>query len=143
MMKKIQSKITLSKSTLFEKSIITSELFQYYCRIICDDINHKSSHKNNPSVKCVDAFRIVLTEEQKLLIKQKHGYDSQLFILLLSSDIDNHFFLDFQKHVDKGLKNNYIISKKTSITNGKNTYKKQVCNKQKVKQLPSSKVKGA
>ena len=29
------------------------------------------------------------------------------------------------------------------MTNGKNTYKKQVCNKQKVKQLPSSKVKGA
>ena len=43
----------------------------------------------------------------------------------------------------RGLKKHYIISKKTSITNGKNTYKKQVCNKQKVKQLPSSKVKGA
>ena len=25
------------------------------------------------SVKCVDAFRIALTEEPKLLIKQKHG----------------------------------------------------------------------
>ena len=143
MMKKIQSKITLSKSTLFEKSIITSELFQYYCRIICDDINIKSSHKNGPSVKCIDAFRIALTEEPQLLIKQKHGYDSQLSILLLSSVIENLFVLRLRKYVDKSLKNNYIISKKTSITNGKNTYKKQVCNKQKVKQLPSSKVKGA
>jgi len=34
--------------------------------------------------------------------------------------------------VDKGLKNNYIISKKTSITNGKNTYTKQVCNQQEI-----------
>ena len=29
---------------------------------------------------------------------------------------------------DKDLKNHYISSKKTSINNGKNTYKKQVCN---------------
>ena len=28
---------------------------------------------NGSSVKCVDAFRIALTEEPKLLIKQKHG----------------------------------------------------------------------
>ena len=34
--------------------------------------------------------------------------------------------------VDKCLKNNYIISKKTSITNGKNTYTKQVCNQQEI-----------
>ena len=29
---------------------------------------------------------------------------------------------------DKDLKNHYISSKKTSINNSKNTYKKQVCN---------------
>lgn len=29
---------------------------------------------------------------------------------------------------DEDLKNHYINSKKTSINNGKNTYKKQVCN---------------
>ena len=29
---------------------------------------------------------------------------------------------------DEDLKNHYISSKKTSINNGKNTYKKQVCN---------------
>lgn len=31
-------------------------------------------------------------------------------------------------YADKDLKNHYISSKKTSINNGKNTYKKQLCN---------------
>ena len=73
-------------------------------------------------VKCVDAFRIALTKEQKLLIKQKHGKDSQLSILLSSTFIENLFILRLRKNTDKDLKNHYIISKKTSITNGKNTY---------------------
>ena len=34
--------------------------------------------------------------------------------------------------VDKSLKNHYIISGKTSIKDGKNTYKKQVCNQQEI-----------
>ncbi|EGC20023.1 hypothetical protein HMPREF9141_1508 [Prevotella multiformis DSM 16608] len=38
------------------------------------------------SVKCVDAFRIALTEEPKLITKQKHSQDRQLSILLSSSD---------------------------------------------------------
>jgi len=38
-----------------------------------------------------------------------------------------------RKYADKGLKNYYIISKKTSITNGENTYKKQFCNQQRIK----------
>ena len=46
----------------------------------------------------MDAFRIVLTEESKLLIKQKHGYDSQLSILLLSSVIENLFVLRLRKY---------------------------------------------
>ena len=33
---------------------------------------------------------------------------------------------------DKDLKNHYINSKKTSINNGKITYKKQVCNHKKI-----------
>ena len=37
-----------------------------------------------------------------------------------------------RKYVDKGLKNHYIISKKTSITNGKNTYIEQLCNHQQI-----------
>ena len=49
----------------------------------------------------MDAFRIVLTEESKLLIKQKHGYDSQLSILLLSSVIENLFVLRLRKSADK------------------------------------------
>ena len=38
------------------------------------------------------------------------------------------FILRLRKSVDNKLKNHYISSKKTSINNGKNTYKKQVCN---------------
>ena len=49
----------------------------------------------------MDAFRIVLTEESKLLIKQKYGYDSQLSILLLSSLIENLFLLRLRKSADK------------------------------------------
>ena len=38
------------------------------------------------------------------------------------------FILRLQKSIDNRLKNHYISSKKTSINNGKNTYKKQLCN---------------
>ena len=38
------------------------------------------------------------------------------------------FILRLRKSADKDLKNHYISSKKTSINNGKNTCKKQVCN---------------
>ena len=44
----------------------------------------------------MDAFRIALMEEPKLLTKQKLGYDSQYSILLSSSDIENYLFLDFE-----------------------------------------------
>ena len=37
-----------------------------------------------------------------------------------------------RKYADKGLKNYYILSKKISITNGENTYKKRVCNHQRI-----------
>ena len=39
------------------------------------------------------------------------------------------------KSMDRVLKNNYIISSKTSINNGKNTNKKQVCNQQEISLL--------
>ena len=57
-------------------------------------------------IRCVQAVRC-LTMRLKLFIR---------FILRLRKSIDNR------------LKNYYIISKKISINNGKNTYKKQVCN---------------
>ena len=44
----------------------------------------------------MDQFHIALTEKRKLLTIQKHGYDSQVYVLLLFSDIENHFFLDFE-----------------------------------------------
>lgn len=74
--------------------------------------------------KCLDAFRIALTKEQKFLIKQKHGKDSQISTLLSSSFIKNLFILRLRKTAGKGLKNHYTISRKTSINNDKSTYKK-------------------
>ena len=76
------------------------------------------------SSKYLDAFRIALTKEQKLLIKQKHGKDSQLSTLLSSPFIKNLFILRLRETVGKGLKNHYIISRKTSINNDKSTYEK-------------------
>ena len=52
-----------------------------------------TGNKNGSSVKCVDAFRIGLTEESKLFIKQKYSQDCQLSILLSSSDTENLFIL--------------------------------------------------
>ncbi len=45
---------------------------------------------------------------------------------------DGSFFTPVQivYEADKDLKNHYIISIKTSVNNGKNTYKKQVYNQQ-------------
>jgi hypothetical protein len=37
--------------------------------------------------------------------------------------------------MDKVLKNNYIISNKTSINNGKNTNEKWICNQQEISLL--------
>ena len=82
--------------------------------------------------KYLDAFRIALTKELKLLIKQKHGKDSQLSTLLSSPFIKNLFLLRLQKSADKSMKNHYIISSKTSVNNGKKPYKKQVCNQQNI-----------
>ena len=78
--------------------------------------------------KCLDAFRITLTKEQKLLIKQKHGKDSQLSTLLSSPFIKNLFILRLRETAGKGLKNHYIISRKTSVNNDKITYKKHIRN---------------
>ena len=47
-------------------------------------------------------------------------------------DIENLFVLRLRKNTDKDLKNHYTISIKTSITNDKNPYNKQVCNQQQI-----------
>ena len=80
--------------------------------------------------KCLDAFRITLTKEQKLLIKQKHGKDSQLSTLLSSPFIKNLFILRLRETAGKGLKKYYIISRKKSVNNDKSTYKKRLYNQQ-------------
>jgi hypothetical protein len=76
----------------------------------------------------VDAFRIALVKEPKLLAKQKNiakivNYLSYYYPLTLKTIL---FIL--RKYADKDLKNHYIISKETSITNGKNIYMNRVCN---------------
>jgi len=91
----------------------------------------------------VNDFRIALVKKPKLLAKQKTLLRLSTIYLVIILWHWKPFLFILRKYADKDLKNHYIISKKTSITNGKNTYKKQVCNKQKVKQLPNSKVKGA
>jgi len=76
----------------------------------------------------LDAFRITLTKEQKLLIKQKHGKDSQLSTLLSSPFIKKLFILRLRETAGKGLKKYYIISRKTSVNNDKSTHKKHIRN---------------
>ena len=78
------------------------------------------------------AFRIVLAEEQNLLIKERYSQGHQLSILFSSSATETFFFLILEKSAEKGLKNNYIIPNKTSINNDKNAYKRQVCNQQEI-----------
>ena len=72
----------------------------------------------------MEVFRIDLMEEPKLVTKQKHSQDSQLFTLLSFYDIEHLFILRLRKSIGRGLKNHYIVSRKTSINKGKNTYKK-------------------
>ena len=84
--------------------------------------------KSGSSVKCVDDFRIALTEKPRLFNKQKYSQDCQLSILLLPSNTATFFHFNTSKNVDKALKNHYIISNKTSINKDKNTCKKQVYN---------------
>ena len=64
--------------------------------------------------------------------KEKHNKDSHLSTLLSAFDTENVFILTLWKSADRDLKNNNIISKKTSINNDKNTYKRQVCNQQEI-----------
>jgi len=51
---------------------------------------------------------------------------------ILSSFIENLFVLRHRKPADKGLKNHYIISRKTPIANDKNTHMKHVYNQQSI-----------
>ena len=76
----------------------------------------------------MDAFRIALMEEAKLLTKQNMAKTVIYLSLLSSSDIKKTFCFKTLKTTDKDLKNNYINLNKTSINNGKNTYKSQAYN---------------
>ena len=82
------------------------------------------------SIKCVDVFRIALTEEPKLCIIQKDSQDSLGYLLCYHPPTQKTFSCQYFENADNGLKNHDIISDKTSTDKGKNTYKKQVCNQQ-------------
>ena len=70
------------------------------------------------------AFRTDLTEELKLLIKERYSQGHQLSILFSSSATETFFFLILENSAEKGLKNHYIILDETSINNGKTACKK-------------------
>ncbi len=82
----------------------------------------------------LDAFRIVLTEEQNLLLKQNYCQDSQLPILFSSSDTELFFFYT-RKFTENSLKNHYMVSDKTFINNAKSICKRQIRNRQDISRL--------
>ena len=82
------------------------------------------------SIKCVDAFRIALTEEPKLCIIQKDSQDGLGCLLYYHPPMQKTFSCQYFEKADNRLKNHDIISGKTPTDKGKNTYKKQVCNQQ-------------
>ena len=82
------------------------------------------------SGKCVDTFRIALTEEPKLCIIQNIAKTvlATYFIIILRHR--KPFHVNTLKIADNVLKNHDIILNKTPKDKGKNTCKKQVCNQQ-------------
>ena len=87
------------------------------------------------SVKCVDTFRIALKEEPKSCVKQIDSQDC-LGCLFYSSSYTEYLSILIHRKIEaKTLKNHDIISNKTSKIKWKNTYKKQVCNQQKINWL--------
>ena len=79
----------------------------------------------------MDTFRIALTDEPELFIKQKHSQDGLGCLFYFQPhDTENLFMLTLREFADKTLKNHDIISGKTPTDKSKNTYKRQVCNQQ-------------
>jgi len=64
----------------------------------------------------VNAFRIALVKEPKLLAKQKTLLRLSTIYLILILWHWKPFLFILRKYADKDLKNHYIFSKKTSIT---------------------------
>jgi len=78
----------------------------------------------------VDVFRIALTEEAKLCLKQIDSQDGLGCLLYYHPPMQKTFSCQYFEKADNGLKNHDIISDKTPADKGKNTCKKQVCNQQ-------------
>ena len=60
--------------------------------VITNKGNYSFPFSFGSSVKCVDTFRIAFTEESKVFVEQKEGYDCLSRLLYLSSDTENLFF---------------------------------------------------
>ena len=80
------------------------------------------------SIKCVDVFRIALTEEAMLCVKQKHSQDGLGYLLYYHPPMQKTFSCKYFENADNRLKNHDIILGKAPTDKGKNTHKKQVCN---------------
>ena len=87
------------------------------------------------SVKCMDPFRIALTEEPKLCIIQKDSQDGLGHLLCYHPPMQKTFSCKYFENADNRLKNHDIISGKIPTDKGKNTHKKQVCNQQEISWL--------
>ena len=108
-------------------SIFGSLFFSYLCGgEYLEDINALTGPLN----KYVDSFRIVLTEEAKLCVKQKDSQDGFGYLLYYHPPMQKTFSCQYFETVDNSLKNHDIISGKIPTDKGKNTCKKQVCNRQ-------------
>ena len=90
----------------------------------CSSVNYGSP------VKCVDTFRIALTDEPELCVKQIDSQDGLGYLLYYYPPMQKTFTYQYFENADNRLKNHDIISDKTPTDKGKNTHKKQVCNQQ-------------
>ena len=82
------------------------------------------------SIKCVDVFRIALTEEPKLCIIQKDSQDGLGCLFYYHPPMQKTFSCKYFETADNSLKNHDIISGKIPTDKGKNTCKKLLCNQQ-------------
>ena len=78
----------------------------------------------------MDIFRINLTEEAKLFIRQKNIAKSVNCLFYYYPPTQKTFLPLYLKNAGRGLKNHYMFPSKGSINNGKKMSKRCDCNLQ-------------
>ena len=78
----------------------------------------------------MDTFRIDLTEEAKLFIRQKNIAKSVNCLFYYYPPTQKTFLPLYLKNAGRGLKNHYMFPSKGSINNGKKMSKRCDCNLQ-------------